>query len=240
MKPLLEADRLSMRFGSVEALRDVSLSVDAGRVTCLLGDNGAGKSTLIRILSGVHRPTGGEYRVDGEPVAFASPRDALARGIATVHQDLALIPLMSIWRNFFLGAEPTRGAGPLRRIDVDLCRSAARDALAQLGVDARDVDQPVGTLSGGERQSVAIARAIHFGARVLILDEPTAALGVKQAAAVLRYVAAARDRGVARRAHHAQSAARAGRRRPLRRAAAAVPSQAISGAARSTPTRSRA
>ena len=195
--PILAVERVSKRFGSVEALRDVSMSVEPGRVTCLLGDNGAGKSSLIRVLSGVHRPTSGRYLVDGAAVQLKSPREALALGIATVHQDLALVPLMSIWRNFFLGAEPTRGRGLLRRIDVVHARRVAREALAELGVQVKDVDQPVGTLSGGERQSVAIARAIHFGARVLILDEPTAALGVKQAGVVLRYIVAARERGVA-------------------------------------------
>jgi simple sugar transport system ATP-binding protein len=194
--PLLRVDRIAKRFGSVVALHDVSMQVDAGSVTCLLGDNGAGKSTLIRILAGVNRPSGGSYLVDGEPVAFDSPRDALDRGIATVHQDLALVPLMSIWRNFFLGSEPTRGFGPWRRIDVGRCREIASESLARMGFAVRDPDQSVGTLSGGERQAVAIARAIHFGARVLILDEPTAALGVKQAGAVLRYIAKARDRGV--------------------------------------------
>ncbi|HEX6641232.1 MAG TPA: ATP-binding cassette domain-containing protein [Thermoanaerobaculia bacterium] len=195
--PLLAVERVSRRFGSVDALRDVSFDVEAGRVTCLLGDNGAGKSTLIGILSGVHEPTAGRVLLEGEPLELRSPRDARAHGIATVHQDLALVPLMSVWRNFFLGSEPTRGRGLLRRIDVDACRRDAAAALAQLGIEGRDVDQPVGTLSGGERQAVAIARAIHFGARVLILDEPTAALGVRQAATVLRFVAAARDRGVA-------------------------------------------
>jgi simple sugar transport system ATP-binding protein len=195
-RPILRVEQVSKRFGNVVALRDVSMSVPPGEVTCLLGDNGAGKSTLIQILAGVHQPTGGRYLVDGEPVAFASPRDALARGIATVYQDLAMIPLMSIWRNFFLGAEPCRGRGPFRRIDTEQCGRVARAELAALGVQVRDVGQPVGTLSGGERQAVAIARAIHFGARVLILDEPTAALGVKQAGVVLRYIARARERGV--------------------------------------------
>ena len=194
--PLLRVERVSKRYGNVVALRDVSLEVLAGQVTCLLGDNGAGKSTLIQILSGVHRPTEGRYLVDGEPVDFDSPREALARGIATVYQDLAMIPLMSIWRNFFLGAEPERGRGLFRRVDVERCSDIAREELARLGVAVRETAQPVGTLSGGERQAVAIARAIYFGARVLILDEPTAALGVKQAGVVLRYVARARERGV--------------------------------------------
>ncbi|SDR18359.1 ATP-binding cassette domain-containing protein [Thermostaphylospora chromogena] len=194
--PLLELRGAGKVFGSVIALRDVSMSVRAGEVTCVLGDNGAGKSTLIKILSGVHPPDQGEYLMDGVPVRFTGPRDALDRGIATVYQDLAMIPLMSVWRNFFLGSEPTKGWGPWRRFDVAKARRVAREELRAMGIDIRDVDQPVGTLSGGERQSVAIARAVYFGARVLILDEPTSALGVKQAGVVLRYVARARDRGL--------------------------------------------
>lgn len=194
--PILRVERVSKNFGSVVALRDVTMAVHAGQVTCLLGDNGAGKSTLIQILAGVHRPSQGAYLVDEVPAAFDSPREALARGIATVYQDLAMIPLLGIWRNFFLGAEPRVGWGPLRHIDVARCESVVREALSQIGIQARDLTQPVGTLSGGERQAVAIARAIHFGARVLILDEPTAALGVKQAGVVLRYIAKARERGV--------------------------------------------
>jgi len=193
---VLRVERVGKRFGPVVALRHVSMSVHPGQVTCLLGDNGAGKSTLIQILSGVHRPSEGRYLVDGEPADFASPREALARGIATVYQDLAMIPLLSVWRNFFLGAEPSVGRGPFRRIDVRYCVRTVREELAQLGVEIRDPAQPVGTLSGGERQAVAIARAIHFGARVLILDEPTAALGVKQVGVVLGFIARARDRGV--------------------------------------------
>jgi simple sugar transport system ATP-binding protein len=194
--PLLEVREIGKRFGSVIALDGISTSVRAGEVTCVLGDNGAGKSTLIKILAGVHQHDDGTYLVDGEPVRLQSPRDALDRGIATVYQDLAMIPLLSIWRNFFLGSEPTRGAGPLRRFDVRLAKEVTRQELGRMGIDLRDPDQPVGTLSGGERQSVAIARAVHFGARVLILDEPTSALGVKQAGVVLRYVAQARDRGL--------------------------------------------
>jgi simple sugar transport system ATP-binding protein len=194
---VLRTDRVSMRFGNVVALHDVSISVNAGTVTCLLGDNGAGKSTLIRILSGVHRPTAGRYQVDGQTVSFASPRDALARGIATVHQDLALIPLMPVWRNFVLGSELLRGARPFRRLDVIRSRAVTCRGLSSLGVSLEDVDRALGTLSGGERQCVAIARALHFGARVLILDEPTAALGVRQSQIVLRAIRAARDRGAA-------------------------------------------
>jgi simple sugar transport system ATP-binding protein len=195
-KPLLQVNGLSKFFGSVIALRDISMFVRAGEVTCLLGDNGAGKSTLIKALSGVHKPDEGEYLFDGERMDFSSPRDALSRGIATVYQDLAMIPLLSIWRNFFLGSEPTRGWGPFRRYDVARARTTTRDELGKMGIDIRDPDQPVGTLSGGERQSVAIARAVYFGARVLILDEPTAALGVKQAGVVLRYIMQAKERGI--------------------------------------------
>jgi simple sugar transport system ATP-binding protein len=187
--PLLEVENVSKYFGNVIALKDVSTTVEQGQVTCVLGDNGAGKSTFIKILSGVHREDEGEIRMNGERVTFGSPRAAKSRGIATVFQDLATVPLMSIWRNFFLGSEPTVGAGPLRRLDVNAAKRTMRDELAKMGIDVRDPDQPVGTLSGGERQAVAIARAIHFGAKVLILDEPTSALGVKQSGIVLRYTA---------------------------------------------------
>jgi len=208
MSPLIEVDGIGKNYGSVIALRDVSTVVNAGEVTCVLGDNGAGKSTLIKVLSGVHQHDSGRFVVDGEPVRFASPRDALDAGIATVHQDLAVVPLMSVWRNFFLGSEPTVGFGPFQRLDRRQGKRIARESLGDMGIDLRDVEQPVGTLSGGERQCVAIARAIYFGAKVLILDEPTAALGVKQSGVVLRYVAQARDRGlgivlVTHNPHHA-------------------------------------
>jgi simple sugar transport system ATP-binding protein len=194
---LLEADQISKHYGNIVALKEISTYVNGGEVTCILGDNGAGKSSFIKILAGVHQPSEGRLLVDGEPVSFQSPRDARAKGIATVYQDLAMVPLMSIWRNFFLGAEPRKGIGPLQWIDADEAKSVVRRELHEMGIDIRDPDQPVGTLSGGERQSVAIARAVYFGARVLILDEPTSALGVKQAGVVLKYILQARDRGVA-------------------------------------------
>jgi len=194
---ILELESVSKFFGTVIALRDVTLRLRRGEVHCLLGDNGAGKSTLIKILSGVHPPSLGTYRVDAEPVTFDSPRDALDRGIATVYQDLALVPLMSVYRNFFLGREPTRTyLGLFRVLDRRLAMKVATERLADLGITVRDPEQAVGTMSGGERQCLAIARAIHFGARVLILDEPTAALGVKQSANVLRIIARARDKGI--------------------------------------------
>jgi simple sugar transport system ATP-binding protein len=194
--PLLEIDHLSKYFGNVIALKDVSAVVNEGEVTCVLGDNGAGKSTFIKILSGVHKQDEGELRMEGEQVSFGSPREAKERGIATVFQDLATVPLMSIWRNFFLGSEPTIGVGPIRRIDIGEAKNVMRTELKKMGIDVRDPDQPVGTLSGGERQAVAIARAMYFGAKVLILDEPTSALGVKQSGIVLRYIVHARERGV--------------------------------------------
>jgi len=138
----------------------------------------------------------GEYRIDGHHVEFESPRDARAAGIATVFQDLAMAPLMSVWRNFFLGSEPKRGWGPFQWMDTKFAKHTAKEEMRKMGIDVRDVDQPVGTLSGGERQSVAIARAVYFGARVLILDEPTSALGVKQSGVVLKYTRAAADRGL--------------------------------------------
>lgn len=194
--PLIEVQAISKYFGGIIALKDISMKVSAGKVMCLLGDNGAGKSTLIKILSGVHQPSEGRYLVEGKEVHFSSPRDALNAGIATVFQDLAMIPLMGISRNFFLGSEPTKGWGPFRHFDTRHADRVTREELAKIGIQLRDTAQPVGTLSGGERQSVAIARAVYFGAKVLILDEPTAALGVKEAGIVLRYIAQARARGL--------------------------------------------
>jgi simple sugar transport system ATP-binding protein len=193
---LLEVRHVSKYFGNVVALKDISVGVNAGEVTCVLGDNGAGKSTFIKILSGVHRHDEGELLVEGEETRFNSPREAKERGIATVFQDLATVPLMSIWRNFFLGSEPRKKFGPFEYLDVKFAQQTMHEELRKMGIDVRDPDQPVGTLSGGERQAVAIARAVYFGAKVLILDEPTSALGVKQSGVVLRYVAQARDRGL--------------------------------------------
>jgi simple sugar transport system ATP-binding protein len=205
--PLVELRDIVKRFGSVIALNGVTMKVHAGEVMCLLGDNGAGKSTLIKTLSGVHQPTAGEILIDGEPVVMQSPRDALDRGIATVYQDLAMIPLMSITRNFFMGREPG-GSRALSRFNVGGANRIAKEEMAKIGIDVRDPTQAVGTLSGGERQCVAIARAVYFGARVLILDEPTSALGVKQASVVLRYIAQARARNlgvifITHNVHHA-------------------------------------
>ncbi|WP_371500988.1 ATP-binding cassette domain-containing protein [Kitasatospora sp. NBC_00374] len=188
---LLELAGVGKWYGSVRALEGVSLTVEAGRISCVLGDNGAGKSTLIKIIAGLHQHDEGTYTVGGRELRLTSPRQALDLGIATVYQDLAVVPLMPVWRNFFLGAE----LGSLR-LDIPRMRSVTREALARMGIELADVDRPIGTLSGGQRQCVAIARAVHFGAEALVLDEPTAALGVKQSGVVLTYVAAAREAGL--------------------------------------------
>lgn len=195
-EPIVDVRNVTKMFGSVIALSNVSCKVYPGEVTCLLGDNGAGKSTLIKILCGVHQPTEGEYFFEGKPITFKSPREALEQGIATVYQDLSLIPLMPVWRNFFLGVEPEVGRGPAKRFNIDFAKRTVREEMAKMGIDMRDPDQPVGTMSGGERQSISISRAIYLGAKVLILDEPTAALGVKQAGIVLNYIVKAKQRGL--------------------------------------------
>jgi simple sugar transport system ATP-binding protein len=206
--PIMEARAVSKYFGTVIALHEASLAVHAGEVVCLLGDNGAGKSTLIKILSGLERPDEGTIAVDGTPVVFRSPRDAFARGIATVYQDLAVLPQMSISRNFMLGMEPIKKIGPFRFFDESKAGEIAREELAKIGITVNHLRQKVGTMSGGERQSLAIARAEYRGARVLILDEPTSALGVNEAAIILRHIIRARARGlgvvfITHNVHHA-------------------------------------
>lgn len=205
---LVEMRNVSKHFGGVNALQDVSLEVFPSEVTCVLGDNGAGKSTLIKILSGVFPPDSGELVIGGAPVHLANPRVARSYGIATVFQDLATVPLMSLWRNFFLGNEPTKGRGLFQRMDTRRAKQVMRDEMAKMGIEVRDSDQVVGTLSGGERQAVAIARAVYFGAKVLILDEPTSALGVRQSGIVLKYILQARELGrgvilITHNPHHA-------------------------------------
>ena len=196
--PVLELKSVSKNFVGVSALKDVSLRVNEGEVLCLLGDNGAGKSTLIKVLSGVHQPTTGDLFVNGERHSFAGPHEALQVGIATVHQTGGTVPLMSVGRNFFLGEEPTKGRGIFRHFDRKLAEQVALEELRSLGItNVNDGSALVGGMSGGERQALSIARAMYFGAKVLILDEPTAALGVKEASKVLHLVARAQMRGVA-------------------------------------------
>jgi simple sugar transport system ATP-binding protein len=196
--PILELQNVDKSFGPIDVLHKISLKVHEGEVLCLLGDNGAGKSTLIKTLAGVHRPTGGKILMDGNEIQFESPKDAVARGIATVHQFGGTFPLMSIGRSFFVGVEPTKGWGLLKIFDRRRANEVAVKSVQDFGITRiDDGDRLVGGLSGGERQALAIARAVYFGARVLILDEPTAALGVKQAAHVLRIVNEAKRRGLA-------------------------------------------
>ena len=196
VKPLIEMRDIEKHFGAVIALAGVSLHVMPGECHCLLGDNGAGKSTFIKTMSGVHKPTRGKIFMDGEEMDFDSPRDATKAGIATVYQDLAMIPLMSVTRNFWMGREPTQKFGPFKFIDFNTANDVTMSEMRKMGINLRDPDQAVGTLSGGERQTVAIARAVYFGAKVLILDEPTSALGVRQTANVLSTIDRVRKAGI--------------------------------------------
>jgi simple sugar transport system ATP-binding protein len=195
-KPIVHMDKIEKHFGNVIALAGVSFDVTPGECHCLLGDNGAGKSTFIKTMSGVHKPTAGEILFEGEHMDFDSPRDAMEAGIATVYQDLAMIPLMSVTRNFFMGREPTKGRGILKRFDAETANEICMEEMRKMGINLRGPDQAVGTLSGGERQTVAIARAVHFGAKVLILDEPTSALGVRQTSNVLATIDRVRNQGI--------------------------------------------
>lgn len=195
--PIVQMKDIEKHFGSVIALAGVSLDVFPGECHCLLGDNGAGKSTFIKTMSGVHKPTRGTITFAGKPMNFETPRDAIDAGIATVYQDLAMIPLMSVSRNFFMGNEPLRSFGPIKVFDHEYANQVTMDEMRKMGINLRGPDQAVGTLSGGERQTVAIARAVHFGAKVLILDEPTSALGVRQTANVLSTIDRVRKQGIA-------------------------------------------
>jgi simple sugar transport system ATP-binding protein len=194
--PIIHMENIKKHYGNVIALNGVTFDVRPGECHCLLGDNGAGKSTFIKTMSGVHQPTEGSITFEGRPLSFNSPRDAMEAGIATVFQDLAMIPLMSVTRNFFMGREPTRGRGLFKRFDIDKANEITMTEMRKMGINLRGPDQAVGTLSGGERQTVAIARAVYFGAKVLILDEPTSALGVRQTANVLATIKRVRAQGV--------------------------------------------
>lgn len=196
LAPIIRMEEIEKHFGNIIALAGVSFDVRPGECHCLLGDNGAGKSTFIKTMSGVHKPTKGAIYFEGRPLSFATPRDAMEAGIATVFQDLAMIPLMSVTRNFFMGREPTKGRGIVKRFDINRANDITMDEMRKMGINLRGPDQAVGTLSGGERQTVAIARAVYFGARVLILDEPTSALGVRQTSNVLATIDKVRKQGV--------------------------------------------
>jgi len=196
-KPIIRMVNIEKHFGSVIALAGVSLDVFPGECHCLLGDNGAGKSTFIKTMSGVHKATKGEIFFEDKPLSFENPRDAITAGIATVYQDLAMIPLMSVSRNFFMGNEPTRRVLGMSFYDHDYADRVTMEEMGKMGINLRGPDQAVGTLSGGERQTVAISRAVHFGAKVLILDEPTSALGVRQTSNVLATVDKVRKAGIA-------------------------------------------
>jgi simple sugar transport system ATP-binding protein len=195
--PLLELRSLTIRYGNVPALSRLSIVLRAGEITCVLGENGSGKSTLVAVLSGLRRHDEGQLLASGRPVRFRSPRQARAAGIATVWQDLAVAPLLSVWRNFFLGAEPSRGVWPLRRLDLAAARETTVRAMARVGVTGLDPGQPASALRAGERQSLAVARALHFGARALVIDEPTAPMTVAQHTLVMQSVVAARREGLA-------------------------------------------
>ena len=195
-QPILEMVDIEKHFGAVIALAGVSIAVYPGECHCLLGDNGAGKSTFIKTMSGVHKPTKGKMLVEGKEVVFNSPRDAMEAGIATVYQDLAMIPLMSVTRNFWMGREPRKGFWPFKSLDFDKANEVTMSEMAKMGINLRESNQAVGTLSGGERQTVAIARAVYFGAKVLILDEPTSALGVRQTSNVLATIDKVRKSGI--------------------------------------------
>ncbi len=194
--PNMELDKVSRYFGTVIALSDITFEVFQGRITCLLGDNGAGKSTLIKTLSGVHKPSEGKMLIDGKRIELNSPREAMDQGIATVYQDLALVPLMSIGRNFFMGREPSKRWGPIKVFDRKKANKIAREEMKKIGINVRSAEQAVGTLSGGERQSLAITRAIYFAKKILIFDEPTAALGVKQSQKVLEFIKHAKEQNL--------------------------------------------
>jgi len=197
-QPIIEFRNVSKHYSGVDAVVGLSFTLVPGEVTCLLGENGAGKSTVIKMLTGLETPTAGTVLVDGKETQFSTPREARAAGISTVYQEVGTLPLMSVGRNFVLGAEPLKGFGPFKFLDIAKANRIALDEMRKLGIArVTNGNQLVGTLSGGERQALAIGRATYFGARVLVLDEPTAALGLRESATVLRLIEKVRDSGIA-------------------------------------------
>lgn len=197
MTPILELRGLAKRYGAIDALKGVDLTVHEGEVLAICGDNGAGKSTLIKVVAGAHPSSAGSMRLSGRDVQWHSPHDALANGVATIYQDLALAPRLSIWQNIFIGSELRRRVAPgCRLLDKQAMRTQAARYLAQLNQTIDDVDRPVSDFSGGQRQAVAIARALRWNAKLVIMDEPTAALGVKETAEVLALIGHLKAQGV--------------------------------------------
>ncbi len=197
MAALLEARGISKYFGAITALRDVNFHVEPGEVLGVVGDNGAGKSTLMKILSGLFVPSAGTLHFNGSPVRFASPKDAQRRGIEMVYQDFALAGNLPIYENIYLGREPGRKLGPLTIVDHARARKMAAEHLDRLHIHVKSVDQNTEDLSGGQRQAVAIARATAFDAKLVIMDEPTAALAIKEVGKVLDLIRSLKDHGVA-------------------------------------------
>ena len=197
MTPVLELDGIYKDYGNVRALSDITMSVAEGEVVGVVGDNGAGKSTLVKIITGFHNPSGGQMKLAGEHVNYSSPTEARNKGVEAVYQDLALIDEISLWRNFYLGKELAKSYGPLRRLDSRQMRQVCADALKEIGLTRlRTPNEPASVLSGGERQSLAITRAVHFGAKVLLLDEPTAALSVRETRKVFSTIESVTNRGL--------------------------------------------
>jgi len=194
--PVVEMKNIVKRFGTITALKNVDFKIDQAQVMALVGDNGAGKSTLIKILTGIYPPNSGEIYFEGKLVQINSPREARDLGIETCYQDLALVNLMSISRNFFLGRELVHQFGPINWLKIGEMSALTRSALADVGIQIHSPNDRVGSLSGGERQSIAIGRAVHFGAKLLILDEPTSALSVAETRKVLKYIENAKVRGL--------------------------------------------
>jgi simple sugar transport system ATP-binding protein len=192
MTEVLRVEGVAKRFGPVTALRHIDLTLHHGEVLGLLGDNGAGKSTLIKILSGYHKPDAGTISLDGEPIELTSVVHARSLGIDTVYQDLALVDELSVFHNVFLNREVVH---PWRLLDNRAMRRRAREAIADIGVEIPSVDAPVARLSGGQRQAIAIARSVHSDARILLLDEPLAAMGVREGAMVLDLIQRLREAG---------------------------------------------